>query len=214
MSRTAIVASFCQGYVLAGGRSSRMGQDKALMQLDGQPLAAIVALNVRGAVGSVTLVGERAKYGALGLPLIEDLHPGLGPLSGIHAALTHCRKPLALIAGCDMPFLTAGFLEELAMIASVGDAEVTVAESLPESSAAHRYESLCAVYNRSALSRVEEAIARDELKLATLYQQLKLRVLSAEECAPYNRQGILFANVNTPDDFEIARRRMQAATCA
>ena len=209
MSQLASVAKVCQGYVLTGGRSSRMGQDKALMMLDGHPLGTIVAHHVHQAVNSVTLVGEHCKHAPLGFPLIEDAYRGLGPISGIHAALVDCRKPLALVVGCDMPFLTAGFLGELAMIASVDDADITVAES-PE----HGYESLCAVYRRSALPVVEEAIAQRQLKLASLYDRLKMRVLSAEECAPYNRQGVLFANVNTPGDFEDAQKRLRAAACA
>src|SRR5450631_3635940 len=100
MARLTLPAKFCQGFALTGGRSSRMGQDKALMPVNGRALVEIVAGNVLHGLDSVTLVGSRAKYGALGLPVIEDIHPGLGPLSGIHAALKHSRKPLCLVVGC------------------------------------------------------------------------------------------------------------------
>ena len=207
MSRTAIVAGYCEGFVLTGGRSTRMGQDKALMEVRGTALASMVARNMVRAVQSATLVGSRVRHGGLGLPVIEDQHTGLGPLSGIHAALKHTRKPLALVAGCDMPFLSWMFLEHIAEIASVADADVTVAES-----GEFGYESLCAVYNRSALSAVEEAITRGELKLSDLYKSLRVRTVSAEECRPFNKFGVLFSNVNTPDDFEQARLRLEAMT--
>jgi len=182
-----------------------MGQDKALLEVDGMPLIHIVAANVQRALGEVTLVGSKAKYGYLGMPVIEDIHPGLGPLAGIHAALRHSRKPLVLVVGCDMPFLNAPFLEQLAQIAVVADNDVTVAESVD-----YGLESLCAVYNRSTLPHVEDAIERRELKVAALYEKVRVRKLSAEECRPFNPQGVLFSNVNTPQDFELARRRFEA----
>ena len=182
-----------------------MGQDKALLPVNGRALVEIVARNVLRGLDSVTLVGSRAKYGALGMPVIEDIYPGLGPLSGIHAALTHSRKPLCMIVGCDMPFISVEFIEYLAKIAVVADADVTVAES-----SEYGYETLCAVYNKTALPQVEEAIAQRELKIAALYGRLKVRTLSAEECRPFNSHGVLFSNVNTAEDFTQARRRLEA----
>lgn len=205
MGRKALVSYFCDGFVLAGGRSSRMGQDKALLEVAGKPLVKFVGASVARVLDTVTLVGSAAKYGELGLPIIEDIHPGLGPLSGIHTALKHTRKPLALIVGCDMPFLTPEFIEKLVEIASVADCDITVAESLENG-----LESLCSVYNRTALPYVEEAIQRRELKISLLYERVRVRKLSAEECRPYNRFGVLFSNINTPDDFEQASRRLQA----
>lgn len=195
----------CAGFVLAGGASSRMGQDKALMEVNGQPLALIVAQQVKTAVGSVTVVGNRERHAGLGLPLVEDIHVGKGPLGGIHAAIKNSRSPLNLVVGCDMPFLNAGFLERLATIAAVADAQVTVAESLE-----FGYESLCAVYSRSILAVVEECLAADELKLGRVYEQLHVRKLSPEEWQPFNSQGILFHNVNTPEDFERVSKRLES----
>lgn len=186
-----------------------MGQDKALLELDGTPLVKIVAGNVKRALDEVTLVGSHVKYDSLGMPVIEDVHPGLGPLSGIHAALRHSRKPLVLVVGCDMPFLNAEFLERLAQIAAVADCEVTVAESVD-----YGVESLCAVYSQSSLPHVEEAIERRDLKLSVLYEKVRVRKLSAEECRPFNPHGVLFSNINTLQDFELARRRFETLSRA
>ncbi len=198
-----MVARFCQGFVLAGGRSTRMGDDKALLKFGDQTLVELMAHNVNKGVESVIVVGSRQKYGPLGMPVIEDLHPGLGPLGGIHAALKHSTKPLCLIVGCDMPFLNGKFLEFLVQVAIVADAEVTIAESME-----YGYESLCAVYSKSVLPQVEAAIANNDLKLSNLYGKVKLRTLSAEECRPHNQHGLLFSNINTTEDLEAARRRM------
>ena len=200
-------AGLCRGFVLTGGKSSRMGRDKALMEVGGRPLVLHVTDAVAQVVSSVTLVGSRAKYGSLGLPVVEDLLPGQGPLSGIHAALKESRAPLNLVLGCDMPFLSAPFLEMLVMVAAVADAQATVTESTE-----FGYESLCAVFNRDALPHVEEALKAGDLKLSHVYEKLRMRTLSAEEWRPYNPHGILFHNVNTPEDFEKTRRRLEART--
>src|SRR5580658_102861 len=167
MGRRAFISRFCDGFVLTGGRSSRMGQDKALLEVDGKPLIKIVAASVRRALDDVTLVGSKARYESLGMPVIEDIHPGLGPLAGIHAALRHSHKPLVLVVGCDMPFLNAEFLEKLVQVAAVADAEITVAESVD-----YGVETLCAVYNQTTLPLVEDAIESRELKVSRLYDKV------------------------------------------
>ncbi len=209
MARLPLIAKYCDGYVLTGGRSSRMGRDKALLELDGRTLIEVVAAHVKRALGEVTLIGNRDKYSPLGLPVIDDLHPGQGPLAGIETALRHSRKPLVLVVACDMPFLNAPFLDALVQIASVADAEVTVAESVD-----YAFESLCAVYNQSTLPFVEAALERGELKVTSLYEKVRVRKLSAEECRPYNPHGVLFSNINTPQDFELARRRFESNAAA
>ena len=198
-------AGLCRAFVLTGGKSSRMGRDKALMEVGGRPLVLYVSDVVARVVPSITLVGSRAKYGSLGLPVVEDVLPGQGPLSGIHAALKDSRTPLNLVLGCDMPFLNAPFLEMLIMVAAVADAKVTVTES-----AEFGFESLCAVFNREGLPQVEESLNAGDLKLSRVYEKLRVRTLSAEEWRPYNPHGDLFRNVNTLEDFEKAWRRLEA----
>ena len=176
-----------------------------MMEVNGQPLALVVAQQVKTAVGSVTVVGSRERHASLGLPLVEDIQSGKGPLGGIHAALKSSRAPLNLIVGCDMPFLNSAFLERLATIAAVADSQVTVAESLE-----FGFEALCAVYNRSIVAVVEECLAAGELKLSRVYERLHVRKLSPQEWQPFNTQGLLFHNVNTPEDFERASKRLEA----
>src|SRR5947207_935848 len=101
------------GYVLVGGASSRMGQDKARLPLEGKTLLDRVAAAVEEAAGSVTLVGAPERYANLGLRAVPDGRPGCGPLAGIHAALTDSRAEWNLIAACDMPLIAAPFLRSL-----------------------------------------------------------------------------------------------------
>src|SRR5581483_8008704 len=103
LALTEMAQQQCLGFVLTGGRSSRMRPDKALLPFAGRPLADHVAAIVFRACGSATLVGSRAKYAHLGWPVIEDAVPGQGPLSGIHSALVHAAGRWSLVLGCDMP---------------------------------------------------------------------------------------------------------------
>ena len=107
------------GWVLVGGRSCRMGTNKALLEMDGQPLFRRVAEEIGKICGTVSLVGDPIVYGGLGLPVIPDRFPGLGPLAGIEAALNATNAEWNLLVACDMPSLDASILEEL-FVASEG----------------------------------------------------------------------------------------------
>src|SRR2546429_7170548 len=144
----------CAGFVLAGGRSSRMGQDKALLPFKGRTLLEHVAGEVHGAAGNVTLVGDASRYTYLGYPVIEDIVPACGPLSGIHAALTHSTAEWNLVVACDMPEVTAAFLGMMVERAAAGSADAVLPagpSGLPEP--------LCAAYHRPSLKAVACALA-------------------------------------------------------
>ncbi len=98
------------GFVLAGGRSTRMGRNKALLPFRGTTLVEHVAGIVRQAAGSVTLIGDPVQLAHLGLPVFPDKLPGSGPASGIYTALTITSTDWNLIAGCDMPAVTSDIL--------------------------------------------------------------------------------------------------------
>src|SRR5690349_1942483 len=98
------------GFVLAGGKSSRMGCNKALLPFRGRTLVEHIASEVSTVTHTVALIGDRALYIILGYPVIEDVFPGRGPLSGIHAALRASGAEWSLVVACDMPEMTAGFL--------------------------------------------------------------------------------------------------------
>src|SRR5262249_48484694 len=106
------------GYVLVGGRSSRMGRDKALLPHHGLALAAGVAREVEHAAGQCALIGDPMRYQELGYPIIQDLYPGEGPLGGILTALSHSQSDWNIILACDMPRITHEFLTRLLDIAS------------------------------------------------------------------------------------------------
>jgi len=105
-SRRRFMPASRAGFVLAGGRSSRMGQDKALLPWKGSTLIESVAREVFNAAGSVTLIGPVERYASLGFPVVSDKIAGCGPLAGLHAALSTTTAEWNILVACDMPGMT------------------------------------------------------------------------------------------------------------
>src|SRR5579862_2554422 len=147
------------GFVLTGGRSSRMGRDKALLPIDGSFLVERTAEVVRAAAGSVTLIGAPARYAHLGLPVLPDLVEDCGPISGLHTALISTRADWNLVVACDMPSLTAGLLSDLVAAAQQLGCSCLAP---PTGTGLHP---LCAVYHRRSADAVEFAIEHKRFKM-------------------------------------------------
>ena len=129
------------GFVLAGGRSSRMGRDKALLPWKGSTLIQSVAREVFQAAGNTTLIGSPELYGKLGFPVIPDRIEGCGPMGGLHAALSAKAAEWNLLVACDMPAVTCELLAALLDATETSDSDAVV----PTSSARARWESPASV---------------------------------------------------------------------
>ena len=172
--------------MLTGGRSSRMGCDKALLPFGGGTLVESVARAVGAAAGSAVLVGNPQLYRHLGYPAIPDLYPGAGPLGAILTALDHTSADWNLVAACDMPELSGDFLRRL-VDAAEGDAVVPMGPS-------GRLEPLCAVYHRRSRPVLERALGRGRRSVRAALKDLRVTLVSVPELTP-------FQNVNTPEDW-------------
>ncbi len=176
------------GFVLAGGRSSRMGRDKALLRHWGVPLVVRAAAAVADAAGSVTILGDPGLYGRFGWPILADAEPDLGPIGGLLTALEHTRAEWNVLVACDMPDVSPTLLRELLRktIRARGRCVAPFTEG--------GFEPLCAVYKRNALPEVRLAIAEGRLKMRDL-----LPLLDAVPVTGLD--AVCFRNVNTPDDW-------------
>lgn len=177
------------GYVLVGGRSSRFGADKALLDWHGRPLALYVAREVQQAAGVVTLVGAPERYAHLGLAVIPDPVSGYGPLAGLQAALEHTAADWNLVVACDMPNLTAPFLRTLLETAGDRDPDLL----LPQDPAG-RAEPLCAAYHRRCLPAIQTAIRQDIHKMTEAFDPLRVLRWPIADAR-------VFANLNSPADW-------------
>jgi molybdenum cofactor guanylyltransferase len=186
------------GFVLAGGKSSRMGEDKAALSLNGTTLLEHALAAIRPVCEPVFIIGARDRYGEFG-PGYEDIVPGCGPLGGVHAALTHSETELNLIIAVDTPFLTPELLRYLAERAA--DASyMIVAPRI-----AGYVQPLCAVYSRKFLPIAAAALEAGKYKLAALFPQESTLVITEPELEKFAFTPDMFENLNTPEDMERAR---------
>jgi molybdopterin-guanine dinucleotide biosynthesis protein A len=151
-----------EGFVLAGGRSSRMGQEKALLQVGGRALIEVALDKLRSiGVAAPRIAGARADLSSHA-PVVPDLHPGCGPLSGIEAALAASSQPLNLFLPVDMPLLPARFLHWMLLRAEITGALVTV----PRING--RPQPLCAVYHRDLLRPITASLLAGNYKVMSV----------------------------------------------
>jgi molybdopterin-guanine dinucleotide biosynthesis protein A len=184
-------------YILVGGKSSRFGSDKALIDIAGRPLAAHLADVAREAAGRVTLVGSPERYQHLGLPIIPDTHRDVGPLAGILAALEHTGASWNLILACDMPLLSVAFAEFLFAEAEAGGQDVVMPIS-PHG----RDEPLCAVYAKPGATSIRREIEKGTRKITYAFETMNVRRIPPGEYAHVDPEGKTFTNINTPAEWE------------
>ena len=182
-------------FVLAGGRSTRMGTDKAFLDFQGKTLLAR-ALEVAAAVaGRVLIVGSRSKFTAYA-PAVEDIYVDRGPLGGIHTALSVTATDLNVILAVDQPFLTSEFLRYLLQRARMSGAMVTVART------GGGLQPLGAVYRRAFRHRAEEALGAGQNKIDPLFSPADTLVLEEAELAQLSFPAAIFDNLNTRQEYD------------
>jgi len=173
------------GFVLAGGRSSRMGQDKALLPWQGSTLLESAARKVQQVAGSATIIGDPKLYRHLGFPVVADRIPGCGPLGGLYTALSTTPAEWNVLVACDMPHITIEVLSGLL-------AQIDSTDAIVPRTDGH-WEPLCAVYHRRLAAAAATAIQRKSLKMQDFVSQIDASPWPAQDPA-------LFANWNSPHD--------------
>jgi molybdopterin-guanine dinucleotide biosynthesis protein A len=182
-------------FILAGGRSSRMGTDKALLSLGKQTLleraldaAAIVA-------NTVFIVGPRERYSRYG-NVVEDVFPDCGPLGGIHAALCITQTELNLMLSVDTPLMGPDFLAWLLEQARASSALIAVPEALGG------LQPLAAVYRRPLRAVAEQALKRGDYKIGHLFPLVPTRYISEAEIRAAGFSPMVFRNLNTSEEYQ------------
>ncbi|MEK6410788.1 MAG: molybdenum cofactor guanylyltransferase [Acidobacteriota bacterium] len=183
------------GFITAGGRSSRMGKDKAWLELGGRPLIEHVIAALEPVTTRVAIIANSPEYARLGFPVFADSQAGIGPLEAIRTALASADTSRIVLAGCDLPFVTAELFKFLLSIPGSQQAIVPVG-------ADGKLEPLCAIYSSEALPAVTDLIARDKKKISLLFDQIPTRLVAFEELRHLAGSPLFFENVNTPEDYE------------
>jgi molybdenum cofactor guanylyltransferase len=189
----AMLKSELTGLVIAGGKSSRMGAEKGLVQFGGKPLILYPVQLLTQLCSNVIICANSDAYDFLGLPVVADLMPGGGPMAGIYSGLMAARTGYVLILSCDMPLIPADLLQHL--IASHGEAKAAVAF--------HKgfAEPLCGIYSRELLDELKAHILGQKFKLITFLEEVNARQIEIDESLPFYTPD-LFLNMNTQADLE------------
>lgn len=188
--------------IQAGGRSSRMGEDKALKPFLGRPLIQRVVDRLSPIADElIVTTNHPADYSFLNLRLFSDLKPDRGALGGLHTAIASATHPIVGVVACDMPFASTRLIEAMGRLLVEEEADVVIAKTQ------NGYEPLHAVYRcATCLPAIESAIDADQWKVIAWFPQVKVRVLTDEELNSLDPDGLAFWNVNTPEEFAEAER--------
>ncbi len=186
--------------VLCGGRSSRMGVDKALIKAGGRTLLERQVEALSGRFRKVILAtNSPGKYRLSGrVETVADGVPGLGPIGGLAAALESSDARYNFAVACDMPFVNPDLAAYLAGSVKKGWQAVVPFYG-------GEYQPLCAVYSKDCLPEIKEALARNRLKLVRLFSRLKVRKVPLRELAKFGDPEIYFRNINTPRDLRFLK---------
>jgi molybdenum cofactor guanylyltransferase len=186
--------------VLAGGRSSRMGQPKALLPFDAQPLIAHIVSTLRPLFADVIVVAApEQSLPELRAEIVRDDVAFQGPVGGIAYGLRASRREVNFVASCDSAFLNPGLISFL--VGEVAGADVVVPHW------EGRFQPLHAVYRRGVLPLLEAQLQRGELRPVYLFDMVRTRAVSEAEVRRFDPDGASFFNMNTPDDYAAALQR-------
>jgi len=184
-------------YILAGGKSSRFGENKALYDYEGTPLVQRVVETVRSVIPSAGIIANQPElYTFLGLPIHTDIIPGLGPLGGIYTALSYSSTRYVFMAACDMPDIAPKVIEYMISITGDNDVIIPWNDGL--------YEPLHAIYSRSCLEVIESMLKREQRRVSILLENenITTRKVLRDEINSLADPSLIFRNINFKADLK------------
>lgn len=179
-------------YVLAGGKSSRMGQDKGLMPLHGKPMVAYVLDSLKEMAQNITVVSNQKEYELLGYEVISDEVKDIGPMGGLLTALNHTSTKKNMVVACDTPLVTADLWQVLWQYGSEHQVVVFSVNG--------KIQPLFGIYDKSILPIVQELIIHQSYKMQNIVAQVDSKILPLEDYPQLNSKQLF--NINTPQEFQ------------
>ncbi len=194
------------GVILVGGKSRRMGQDKAFMKVEGRPIIERVMALFRECFVQVVLAGDREeRFADYCLPVMPDIYPG-SALGGLYTGLHNAETEYIFVASCDLPCPNSEVLRYLCTLRNGYDAVVPTN--------INGYEPLFALYAKSCLGPIRTLLDSGDCCAYSYYPQVRVRYVPYEELARFDRDGRAFLNINTPEEFaKIEGELMNSSLC-
>jgi molybdopterin-guanine dinucleotide biosynthesis protein A len=188
--------------ILAGGRSSRLGRNKALQVVGGKTLIqwAVDRLHTLSTdIIIATAHGEAIPCAsAARIRIVADIYPGKGPLAGIYSGLLASSSRRAIVVGCDTPFFSVALLEYMTQTSPVFDVVVPRVKE--------KVEPLCAIYSRNCVAPIQELLSQNDLRIIELFPMVKVRYVEEDEIDDFDPEHLSFFNINSQADLDRARR--------
>lgn len=177
-------------YILAGGKSQRMGADKGFLEINGQSFVANILAAVTPVVGNIVVVSSDERYDALGVTRISDIISNKGPLGGLYTALKNSTTKRNLILSVDVPMISSELLQWLV------DAHSDTYQ-MTQVQVNEKPSPLVAVYDRSVRILLPELLAGNQLKVRRFVDELTHQTLSVPE-----KWSAQLQNINTPEEYK------------
>ena len=191
------------GVILAGGKSRRMGANKALLQLGEDTLIGHVIRRMRGVTDELLLITNTpAAYTHLELPMHADIVSNAGALGGIYTGLTHASHDTVFCVACDSPFLDTKLIAYLVSVLSEYDAVMPY--TFRGDTGQMTLQTLCAAYAKRCLPIIEQMLKASELRVHALQERANLKGIPPEIWQRFDPEGMSFFNINTPAEFDRA----------
>ncbi|OQY95440.1 MAG: hypothetical protein B6D37_05465 [Sphingobacteriales bacterium UTBCD1] len=182
------------GYILAGGKSSRMGTDKGLLTFHGEPLVLRIIKQLQESLNKVVIVSDNEAYKYFGLEVTSDLVKEMGPAGGIYTALHHSRSNRVFITSCDMPFITSGGVRFIVQEAIHSQITLPLYEG--------KVQPLFGIYSRNCISGWKQLIDRGIIKLQKMITHFNLKQIDTDQNVLFNNS--FFTNINDKTDLDMA----------
>lgn len=191
--------------ILSGGKSSRMGTNKALLKINEKTNIERIAETLKVHFDDIILVtNDPETFQFLGLKMVRDLYPGKGPLAGIQAGLKASNYDVNFIVACDMPFVSGPLAKTLVGSSGNYDAVIPVING--------RQHPLFAVYRKKIVTQVEKNLVDDRLAIKGLLDYLNVRYVTEKDLPDYSSLDLerFFFNMNQPNEYEDAKKWAEA----
>jgi molybdopterin-guanine dinucleotide biosynthesis protein A len=184
---------FCTGVILAGGKNSRMGTNKAFLTIGGERLIDRTVRLFRSLFPETIIVTNAPRdYLDQDVAIATDIYPGKGALGGLYTGLFHAAGSHAFCVACDMPFLDARFI---AHMRDRRDGRDIVVPLQPAG-----YQALHAIYGKACLVPMRQNILAGRLKITSFYRGRGILTLGEDVVHTFDSDARMFFNVNTPED--------------
>ena len=183
------------GIVLAGGRSSRIGEDKSFLSVCGRPLIEAVIETVSSLFENLIIItNQPALYKKYSAQIEADTIKDCGPLAGIYTGLCASKTQYNFVCACDMPFLNKKLIQYILKSAKNYDMVLPYYHE--------RYQPLCALYAKSCLRSIGAKLQKGSLKITNLLKHVRVKTISESEVRAFDPTGLSFVNINTLEDYE------------